>query len=264
MIDRLAERVRSAEEWRWLEVSCSLAAGRGDLLSDVDAAVGHSGDFDDDRLEELALKFVEGLGVALDVLVHVLPGWPAGVRRLAAEFQGIGQLDLVVMPAERRVGLPTGAVAVVDKDGRLTSPWRPPVEGTPTAKEAREWLMLGWWALSDVAKHLQRGSLFEAVERLNEVRQQALRLHAAGSATPFPSFGLVSLLDYPPYEAPADLIHTYAVPHSRADIVAAAGAAADLLEQSAARTEVLIGQPLATAWAAIARTRLAEAESDEP
>lgn len=105
--------------------------------------------------------------------------------------------------------------------------------------------------------------MFEAVERLNEVRQQALRLHTAGCATPFPSFGLVSLLDHPPYEPPAELIHTYAVPGSRADVIAAAAAAADLLEESAARAEVRIEQPLTTAWAAIARTRLAEVKSDD-
>jgi hypothetical protein len=147
-------------------------------------------------------------------------------------------------------------VAVVDKDGRLAEPWQPPVEDQPTADVAREWLLLGWWALSDVGKHLGRSSLHEAVDRLAETRQQALRLHAVGEGTPFPSFGIVSLLDFPPYRLPDGLDATYALPTDRAAVLAAALAAADLLEGAAERAGQRLGVSLATPWADAARRRL--------
>jgi hypothetical protein len=132
VIDRLREVVAEPDEWRWLEVCCSLdGAGRA---------------------------VVEQCGIVTDALAHVMPGWPPETRRLAVEFDTGVQLDLVLMPSTRRSGLPTGAIAVVDKDRRLTRPWQPPAEDAPSPALAREWLMLGWWALSDVAKYRRETS----------------------------------------------------------------------------------------------------------
>lgn len=260
VIDRLAAFVERSERWRWLEVCCSLAAGRGDERSDVDAGIGYDGELSTEELEDAGLAAVHAAGNPTDVLVQVLPGWPADTRRFAVELDDDVQLDLVVLPAVRRTGLPTGALAVVDKDGRLAEPWQPPVEDQPNADVAREWLLLGWWALRDVAKHLGRGSLHEAVERLAEARQQALRLHATGEGTPFPSFGLVSLLDFPPYLLPDGIDATYALPTSRVAVLAAARATADLLDAAAARAGQRIGAPLATPWADTARRQLLAAD----
>ena len=242
LIDALRTAVETSETWRWLEVCCSLAAGRGDELSDVDAGIGYEGALD---LESAGLELVHAGGEPIDVLAHVMAGWPPETRRFAVEYRNGPQLDLVLLPATRRVGLPTGAVAVVDKDGRLAEAWSPPAEAPPSPEEAREWLLLGWWALSDVAKYVRRGSMFEAVERLTEARQQALKLHAAAAGVPFPSFGLVSLLDFPPYELPPGLAATYATPDSKQDVLAAALAIADLLPPSP--------------WEAVARARLSGA-----
>jgi hypothetical protein len=44
--------------------------------------------------------------------------------------------------------------------------------------------MLAWWAVSDVAKYLQRGSLFEAADRITSIREWALRLFAAANTSP--------------------------------------------------------------------------------
>lgn len=232
VIDALRGAVDASDAWRWLEVCCSLAAGRGDEWSDVDAGVGYGDAFDPADLDTAGVELVHAAGEPVDVLAHVMPGWPPETRRFAVEYRNGVQLDLVLMPATRRVGLPTGAVAVVDKDGDLAEPWSPPVEGPPSPAEAREWLMLGWWAVSDVAKYARRGSLFEAVERLTEARQHALRLHAAAAGVPFPSFGLVSLLDFPPFELPPGLAATYATPTSVDEVLAAARAIADLLPPS--------------------------------
>ena len=232
VIDALRTAVEASDTWRWLEICCSLAAGRGDELSDVDAGIGYAGDLAPADLDAAGLDLVHAAGDPVDVLAHVMPGWPPETRRFAVEYRTGVQLDLVLMPATRRTGLPTGDVSVVDKDGNLDQPWSPPVEGPPSAAEAREWLLLGWWALSDVAKYARRGSLFEAVERLTEARQQALKLHAAAARVPFPSFGLVSLLDFPPYELPPNLAATYATPTSAHEVLAAASAVADLLPAS--------------------------------
>ncbi|MBA2280430.1 MAG: hypothetical protein H0W25_04220 [Acidimicrobiia bacterium] len=144
VISRLEAVAEGSGEWRWLEVCCSLAAGRGDVLSDVDAALGYGDGVASDQLGHLARLVVAAAGTPLDVLVHVVAGWSPDARRCAAIYEGGVQLDLVVMPASRRSGLPTGAVAVVDKDGRLAEPWRPPVEEPPSPAEAREWLLLAW------------------------------------------------------------------------------------------------------------------------
>jgi hypothetical protein len=259
LIDSLRSVVLDGDEWRWLEVCCSLAAGRGDDLSDVDAGIGYVSPIDADSIEAAGLSVVHGCGAVIDALVHLMPDWPPETRRFAVEFATGVQLDLVVMPAGRRTGLPTGAIAVVDKDGHLSQPWSPPAEDAPTAATAREWLMLGWWALSDVAKYLRRGSLFEAVDRMVEARQQALRLHAVARGVPFPSFGLVSLLDFPPFEVPDRLADTYAVPASPTEVLARARSIADLLDASARAAGRALGTELTTPWAACARARFAAA-----
>ncbi len=195
-------------------------------------------------------------GPVLDVLMHQMPGWPPETRRFAVEYGNGVQLDLVVMPAARRQGLPDGSVALVDKDATLAEPWTPPVAGPPSVDEAREWCLLAWWALSDVAKYVVRGSLFEAAERLHEARAQALRLFATGRRVPFPSFGLVSLLDFEPYELPSALAATYCVPSDPGDVRLAALALVDLLDSAAAEAAAALGVDLDTPWAALARARL--------
>jgi hypothetical protein len=257
VIERLASTVDASSRWRWLEVCCSLAAGRGDERSDVDAAIGYADGVDPGDLDELGRAVVEAVGEPTDVLVHVMDGWPPETRRFAVQYADGVPLDLVLLPATRRTGLPTGSVAVVDKDGRLATPWRPPVELPPSPETARQWLLLGWWALGDVAKYVARGSLFEAAERLAEARAQALRLHATGSGTPFPGFGLVSLLDFPPFELPEQLATTYPRPVGTGEVRAAAVAVADLLDDAARRAGDALGTTLATPWAAATRRRLA-------
>lgn len=257
VVEGLRREVSRSERWRWLELSCSLAAGRGDELSDIDAGVGYAGALAPEELEQEGIDVVRTVGDVADLLVHTLPGWPPETRRFAVEYSDGVQLDLVFMPASRRQGLPDGSVALVDKDAALVEAWKPAVADPPGHREAREWVMLGWWALSDAAKHLRRGSLHEAAERISEGRQQALRLFAAARGIPYPSFGLVSLLDFAPFELPESLKRTYCVPDNRAAVRRAAVATADLLTSVSEDAADALDFDLETPWADIARRRLA-------
>jgi hypothetical protein len=124
--------------------------------------------------------------------------------------------------------------------------------------------MLGWWALSDAAKYLRRGSLYEAIERVSEARQHALRLFAVAKRIPYPSFGLVSLLDFEPYELPDSLEQTYGIPRHQPDVLDAANATADLLLRTSSAAAVTLDVDLRTPWAEIARGRLTSAQQPRP
>ncbi len=119
--------------------------------------------------------------------------------------------------------------------------------------------MLRWWAISDVAKDLRRAALYKAVERIAEARHHALRLLAVGRGVEYPSFGLVSLLDFAPHELPESLGSTYCRPNDRSAVHAAAEETARLLERATSEAEATIGRSLQTPWAESAQRRLTEA-----
>jgi len=258
LIERLAQSIALTAEWRWLEVSCSLATGTADELSDVDAGVGYDSSLDPAATWAAALELVQAGGAVADVLAHQLPGWPQTMRRFAVEYADGVQLDLVLMPAEQRPCLPVGAIAVVDKDGTLQAPWRPVVADPPSIEQAREWALLGWWALSDVAKYLAER---RCTKRSNASLRRGNRLsactYATGAQIPFPSFGLVSLLDFPPHSVPDPLAATYCTPDSAANLLEASLATADVLEQAVGSACAALGCLLDTPWTESARRRLA-------
>jgi hypothetical protein len=68
----------------------------------------------------------------------------------------------------------------------------------------------GWELLANAAKYLERGSAWEALARLTEARDTALRLWAAAEAVPYPGYGLTSLLDADPPRLPDGLEATVA------------------------------------------------------
>lgn len=196
VLRRLLAAVEPDPTWRWVELSCSLARGAGDELSDVDAGIGVADDAWPAALS-LVEPLVAGLGEVVDVLHHALPGWNVREnphRHTFVQYADGVQLSLVAMPASSRPGLPPGAVALLDRDGRLATPITP---GALTASDdtRREWSFFGWQALSDLDKYLRRGSLWEARQRLEEAREQVWRLWAAGRDVPYPVFGLTSVLD---------------------------------------------------------------------
>lgn len=263
IIDALAAAVALDEALRWLEVGCSLGAGRADVFSDVDAAIGYRGIDTTAALDAAGIGVAHRSGHVVDLLTHTLPGSPEGVRRFAAEFDSGVQLDLVVFPAEWRTGLMEGTVGVVDKDGLFVRPIVSTHAGPPTLDQAREWVMLGWWAVSDIAKFLQRGSLFEAAARIDAVREQALRLFAASGSIPYPEFGLTSLLDWPPFEVPGTLADTYCRPDDLTQVIAAAHAVVALHDMATHRAAAVLHFDLDTEWARTARGRLHQATTDD-
>jgi hypothetical protein len=254
VLDGLVAAVEGDERWRWLELGCSVAVGRGDEWSDLDLGLGVVPDAGGALPATDAEAMVRTLGPVTDLLVHTMPGRPHH-RRIAAELAGGVQVDLVLFPAGDRPGLPPGSVALVDKDGTLATPWRPDAVGTPPAEVLREWAFLAWWALGDVAKYLARGSAFEAAERLAEARRLALQLHAAAQGVDYPLFGLTAILDAPEPIVPMWLEESYA-PADPAALAAAAGAAARLLRDGTTALQIAHGVDVEVPLAAAVRRRL--------
>ena len=268
-LDRLQERlprhgallgamrsvVVADERWRFLELGCSLGAGEGDDLSDIDAGIGYL-DVASSDVAGAATEFAARIGEPLDLIVHGMDGWPSDVRRLAATYDDGLQLDLVVMPAAMRAGRPDRTIVLVDKDHQLDREVTPVRRPPPSVEEAREWTVLGWWAVSTADKYVRRRSLFEAVHAIDEARTHALRLWAAGHSIPYAAFGLTSLLDVPPFELPATLLSTYAVPDDPTKVAAANVAVADLLDDACAAASRAIDVDISSPLAAATRQRL--------
>ncbi len=232
LLESMAAVVAADDRWRFLELGCSLGAGGGDELSDVDAGVGYEG-IPATELYTVARRFAEQIDTPIDLTVHRMDGWPPDWCRVAAEYPGAMQLDLVFMPAASRRGLPDRSIALVDKDDRLVVEVTPPGRLPPSIDTAREWVVLGWWAVATADKYVRRGSLFEAVQSIDEARAQALRLWATGRRVPYAVFGLTSLLDFPPFELPDGLAATYALPDDAQLVAAANRATAELLNLAA-------------------------------
>jgi hypothetical protein len=188
-----------------------------------------------------------------------LPDHAAVVAKLAAavEYDTGVQLDITTWRRPWRRTRVTD-IPIVDKDGDLAMLDEPPanVIEDRLRREAREWVMLAWWAVSDVAKYLQRGSLFEAADRITAARDWALRLFAAANRIPDAGYGLSSLLDHEPHALPAQLAETYCLPPDPDAVASAARAVVALLHDCADRAQATIGVDLTTPWSATAARRL--------
>ena len=256
LLDSMCDVVTRDDRWRFLEIGCSLGAGGGDELSDIDAGLGYDGICASD-LYTAARAFAVQIGVPVDLVVHRVDGWSDDVCRVAAEYADGLQLDLVLMPADGRPGLPDRSISIVDKDQHLAVAITPPVRLPPSIEVAREWVVLGWWAIATADKYVRRNSLFEAVHAIDEARTHALRLWAAGRGVPYAAFGLTSLLDFPPFELPHELIATYAVPGDVDTVAAANRATANLLAAASTSASAALGADVASPLAPVVRGRLA-------
>lgn len=211
--------------WRFVELSCSLARGNADDLSDVDVALGAA---EEDWQLTLAAAdaVVQRLGPIIDVLSHGL-GWPTSHQRLFVQYSNGCQLDLVVFPAHLRKGLPPNAIALLDRDGNLATPFEPPILSASAAVQG-EWAFLGWIALANVCKYCQRRSLWEALNAIDQARESVWRLWAASHRLAYPTFGLTTVLDAPEIGKPPG-IETTVAQLELASIIEAAERLADLL-----------------------------------
>lgn len=230
VLSALLDVVESDPRLRWFELGCSLGRGAGDALSDIDCGVGVSATAWPDDALALAGVLAAAGGTPVDTMRQVFPGRGGETCWHVFTLYADGtQLSLVLTPAAWATGLRPGSVALYDADGVLVEPVRPPAaDASPQA--LHEWAALAWIALGDLAKYLDRGSLWEAYERLHTARGELFKLWAAGSKIDFPGYGLTALLDEPGGESglPPGVAHTVASLDAT-DLRRAAVATADLL-----------------------------------
>ena len=183
LIDALLEVCRADERIRVLELQASLARGAGDELSDLDLGVAVR----DDEWERVADELPDRLrriAPTVDLLSHTIPEWGTRPhRRLFVQYADGRQIDLVVQPAASVTGRISGAIVLYDPDDRMADE-RVVSVATATAADVRAWEVLGWESLANVAKYLERGSAWEA---LNRLRRVTWRCSCGRSAKTYPT-----------------------------------------------------------------------------
>jgi hypothetical protein len=216
-----------------LSVGCSIGRNAADALSDVDAAIGvraprgAAGAEQVRDVERSTVELLPRLGARIDVLRQETASDDLFIRRVFAQFEDRLQLDLaVVAEAEVRRG-----DAAPDFVALYWSSDRPPSASFPSAREVsgkqvQDWAFLGWRALLDADKYLQRGSLWEAHHRLHEARERIWMLWATAHGATYPWHGLSQVLDHDPDLLPPGIEATVAGLDSddlRRAVVATAG-----------------------------------------
>jgi hypothetical protein len=221
---RLLAVCEADERIRWLAIGCSLGRGNADRLSDLDMALGVR-DEDFDAVISVIRAAADGLADLVDSYHHQLAGVSGPHERIFAQYADRCQLDLVVFPASTDIGRGPSIVALYDPDELIVvSSERP----APAPEQVREWAFRAWCVLADLGKYLRRGSVWEALECLQEARANFWRVLAVARGVPDPQYGIVSILDFAPDEIPPEM--TVTVPdfdHGR--VLAAAQALARLL-----------------------------------
>jgi hypothetical protein len=254
LLGRFDAAVREWSPARWLILGCSVARGEGDSLSDLDLGIGVADGELPGALDHLAGLASAG-GEVLELLDHRL----GEHRHLFVQYANGLQLDLLAMPASARKGYVAGEVVLYDADAALGSEIVPRTFQY-TGATVREWSFLGWWALGDLAKYLQRGSAWEARQRLDEARDHAFRLWGIAHGVRDATFGLTALLDSPDAGLPPGAEATVAALDSH-DLLRAAHATAGLLATAGQRAAERIPAELPAALAAHVRERLVAAQA---
>jgi hypothetical protein len=230
-------------------VGCSIGRGAADELSDVDCYIGSNAEATDEVVAAVHAALPE-MGDLVDVLDHSYHG----LTRTVAQFGGCVQLDLVVAPVIE--GHKVDEVVLYDPDGRMKTV-RVPDADIVTPALVREWTFLGWEALANLAKYLRRGSLWEALARLDAARDGIWALWAAARGARYPAFGLSQVLDRDPGDLP-DGIEATVAGLDAAELRAAAIAAGTVLEQVSARAARVHGGVLPGAMARHVMSLLAQ------
>lgn len=260
LLRRLVAEAEGRQNFRFIELCCSVARGSGDELSDLDIGLGIADDAWPDALS-MVTPLLTDIGELVDLLEHRIAAWgDLPHRRFFAQYRDGVQVDLVAMPVSERSGMPLGSIALYDPDRRLETTMTSSLERA-SAETVREWAFLGWIALANLDKYLRRGSSWEALEQLHEARTHLWRLWAVTCAAPYPAFGLTSALDQSPPSTPVGLEHTVATLDVH-DLRRAAGALASLLEQISASAADAVGAQLPDTMGTYIRARLAEGDAE--
>lgn len=204
LLHRVLDFAEREPRVRFVELCCSVARGAGDEHSDLDLGIGIRDDAWSDTLDALRGGVME-MGTVVDMLEHEMGSW-RGIdhRRFLVHYADLPQLDLVAMLASRRTGLPPGSVALYDPDGRLGQVVTPQ-QARASAADVREWAFEAYVGLLNVDKYLRRGSAWEALEQLHQVRTYAWQLWAAAHGVSYPGFGVTAVLDADGLEPPPGL-----------------------------------------------------------
>ena len=238
-----------------LSVGCSIGRNAADALSDVDAAIGvraprgAAGAEEVRDVEASIVELLPNIGALVDVLRQETAGEEFFIRRVFAQFEDRLQLDLaVVAEAEVRRG-----DAAPDFVALYRSSDRPASRTFPSAREVsgeqvQEWAFLGWRALLDADKYLQRGSLWEAHHRLHEARERIWMLFATAHGATYPWHGLSQVLDHDPNLLPPGIEATVAGLDSH-DLRRAVVATASVLDHASTLAARRCGAQLHTAIA---------------
>ena len=257
ILRRFVAGAEAEPRFRFIELSCSVARGAGDKLSDLDLALGIADDAWPDALGAVA-PLLARLGDVVELLDHKLAEWgDIPHRRFFVQYRDLVQVDLVALPAGRRPGMPAGSVALYDPDGRLATTVTSSLMEA-SAADVREWAFLAWIALADLDKYLRRGSAWEALERLHTARTHVWRLWAVTHGVGYPAFGLTSVLDQPEAGCPDRIDETAASLHP-ADLRRAATVLASVLADVSSAAARRSGAQLPDAMSTFVRARLAEA-----
>jgi len=221
-------------------VGCSIGRGAADELSDVDCYIG-TVPGTTGQVNAIVHAALPEMGDLVDALDHRYGQY----TRTVAQFSGCVQLDLVIAPAIR--GRKADEVIVYDPDGRMAGT-RVADADIVTPQHVREWAFLGWEALANLAKYVRRGSLWEALARLDAARDRIWALWAAARGALYPAFGLTQVLDRDPGDLP-DGIEATVAGLDAAQLRAAAVAAGTLLERVSAEAARVHGGDLPDAMA---------------
>jgi hypothetical protein len=221
-------------------VGCSLGRGAGDALSDIDAAIGVAGAADVGDVESLvAATLGASSRPGLVDLLRFQNRNDDGVRRIFAQFADRTQLDLAIA-AQSGIQLGRRPDFVELYDRAAADPGADPQDAGEAAsayavsgEQVREWAFHGWIELLDIDKYLRRGSLWEAHERLHQVRHHVWMLWAAATGALYPWHGLSQVLDNDPGDLPPGIEATVASLDA-ADLRRAARVSATLLAEASA------------------------------
>jgi hypothetical protein len=221
-------------------VGCSLGRGAAAALSDVDAALGVASAADVGAVEStVAATLRAGALPGLVDLLRDRSPRDDQVSRIFAQFADRTQLDLAIVP-QSGIQLGRRPDFVELYDGAAADPGAGPQDAGEAAsayavsgEQVREWAFHGWIELLDIDKYLRRGSLWEAHERLHQVRHHVWMLWAAATGALYPWHGLSQLLDNDPRELPPGIEATVATLDA-ADLRRAARVSATLLAAASA------------------------------
>lgn len=198
VLRRMLPLIQADQRIRAFEIKGSLARGNADEYSDIDARAWIGDSEYDDVLADLP-ALVRAVSETIDILFET-----PGSSYLFVQYADGVQLELRAFRASERDARVAGTVVLLDRDALLDDV---PESGQPW--DADLWTGWAWMRLYDVDKLLRRGSLWEALNRLEEARARLLRHHAATLGVPEPELGITSIVDAGA-ELPARLEETVA------------------------------------------------------